>query len=465
MAAALCGSLVAVDMLISKNASLDAEVNEGRSVLACAAEGGNDEIVKRIYQKGGHDLVRFASKDRLFKAAAINGSMALAEILLAEGEDINIRDEAGFTPLLTGCEKGHQDMARFLMAKGADRDARLKDGSGLFELACNGGCIGLAGEVLVEGKVTARRPTLLHELAMKEKVAGVEFLITHGADVNRAVDHGVTPLMAAVANMDRQGRWPRQVLENDRARIVELLLEHGAKVEPLNRSGLSALDLAAVHCGARVIKALLKSGGKPDIPGSPTHITPLQTAAGLGRAEALQVMLDAGANPKVIAESGENLLHFAARQGNAETLKLLIEKGLPVNAKSHRVGATPLHWATTANSHECVRLLLAAGARPDTPDSGGITPLFWAIDKSGRMEILKSKPTDSGAKMQMMAANLLDRLRIILLLIESGARTDIIFPNAKEHHPRTLIEYARKNGTPEIVELLENPPSPKPRKP
>ena len=55
-------------------------------------------------------------------------------------------------------------------------------------------------------------------------------------------------------------------------------------------------------------------------------------------------------------------------------------------------------------------------------------------------------------------ANLLDRLRIIHLLIESGAKTDIIFPDAKEPHPRTLIEFAREKGSPEIVELLEKPP-------
>lgn len=80
------------------------------------------------------------------------------------------------------------------------------------------------------------------------------------------------------------------------------------------------------------------------------------------------------------------------------------------------------------------------------------------------MEIIKSKRPDNGAKLQMKAAHLLDRLRIIHLLIESGAKTDLIFPDAKESEPRTLIEYARENGSPEIVELLENPP-PVARKP
>jgi ankyrin repeat protein len=467
MAAALGGSLIAVDILISRDASLDAEDLKGRCVLTCAAEGGNDEIVKRIYQKSGRDLARFASKDRLFKAAAIHGSMALAEILLANGVDINIRDHLGYTPLLTACEKGHQDLVRFLLDKGADPDAKLKDGSGLFERACHGGCLELAGKLLIEGQATARRPTLLHELAMSENVAGVEFLIAHGADVNQAVDlgvKGVTPLMAALTNKDRQGRWPGKVLENDCARIVELLLEHGAKVEALNGSGANALDLAADHCGARVIEALLKAGGKPDAPCSINQITPVQNAAGAGRAEAVQAMLGAGTNSKAVTGYGETLVHLAAAQGNGEVLQLLIEKGLSVNEKERSYGATPLHFATMANSLECVRLLLAAGVRPDTPDSGGIPPLLWAINREGRMDILKSKPTDNGAKLQTMAANLLDRLRIIHLLIESGAKTDIFFPDAKESEPRTLIEFARKNGSPEIVELLENPP-PVARKP
>jgi ankyrin repeat protein len=352
-----------------------------------------------------------------------------------------------------------------LIDKGADPDAKLKDGSGLFECACHGGCLELAAKLLIEGQATARRPTLLHELAMSEKLAGVEFLIARGADVNQAVDlgvKGVTPLMAALTNKDRQGRWPRKELENDRARIVELLLEHGAKVEPRNESGANALDLAADHCGARVIKALLKAGGKPDAP-SKNQITPLQNAASVGRAEAVQAMLDAGADPKTVIESGQTLVHLAA-ESNADVLKLLIEKGLSVNQKERSYGATPLHVATMFNSLECVRLLLAAGARPDTPDSEGVPPLLLAIPSEGLTEIIKSKPTNNGAKLRMMAANLLDRLRIIHLLIESGAETDLIFPDAKEHQPRTLIEFARENGSPEIVELLENPP-PVARKP
>lgn len=72
------------------------------------------------------------------------------------------------------------------------------------------------------------------------------------------------------------------------------------------------------------------------------------------------------------------------------------------------------------------------------------------------------KPTESkdDQRFYQRVADLLSRLRIIHELIEAGASTTVV---PAEY--TSLVHYARDRGCPEIAELLENPPSPKPRKP
>jgi hypothetical protein len=60
----------------------------------------------------------------------------------------------------------------------------------------------------------------------------------------------------------------------------------------------------------------------------------------------------------------------------------------------------------------------------------------------------------------MMGSGMVSRLRIIHELIEAGASTTAVPAEYK-----SLIGYARDRGWPEIVEILENPPHSKSRKP
>jgi hypothetical protein len=53
---------------------------------------------------------------------------------------------------------------------------------------------------------------------------------------------------------------------------------------------------------------------------------------------------------------------YAARAGNTETLKLLIDKGANVNAAESGRGETALMFAAANNRHEAIRLLLSHGA-------------------------------------------------------------------------------------------------------
>ena len=60
----------------------------------------------------------------------------------------------------------------------------------------------------------------------------------------------------------------------------------------------------------------------------------------------------------------EEKLRESACVGDLETVQLLVQKGVDVNAAHDINGWTPLHWAAKRNHRDIVRVLLANGADP-----------------------------------------------------------------------------------------------------
>lgn len=71
-------------------------------------------------------------------------------------------------------------------------------------------------------------------------------------------------------------------------------------------------------------------------------------------------------------------LIVVSRSGDAGAIKALIAAGAPVDERDRRNGWTPLVHAIHKNRAEAVRVLLDAGADPNTRHGGGSTPLMFA---------------------------------------------------------------------------------------
>lgn len=463
MIAARAGSTIGIEVLLSHKASADAEDDQGIPAIGHAALSGHDELVRMIHQKGGPNLIRFARKEVLFQCAAMGGCKSLADILLAEGVDINIRDKDGFTPLLSAIESGHRELFDYLILKGADRKLKSNDGRSVFDIACECGHTALVKEMLDADGWPQGSPNLLSKIIRAGRVDILKLLADRKADILEIgpifAEGGVDALQLAITgrslSIEDNLKVGKMVTasEEDYARVVELLLERGANVNQVNRAGSTAVHLAAKACGSRVMNALLKAGGDVSLPDTNTKDTPLQIAVAFGRTETVRVLLDAGADRNVCDSRGGSLVLLAAIHGNSETLQLLIAEGMPVNSVTLKGRMAPLHGAVVVNSLESVRSLLAAGAAPDPADSTGFTPLVFAIDFRQVTEGYKKQD-----RIRAMICDLADRLRIIHLLLEAGVETDISSSDPVTGRKITLLDFARSNGTPEIVELLENPP-------
>lgn len=233
----------------------------------------------------------------------------------------------------------------------------------------------------------------------------VRTLLAHEVDVNAREGDGATAL-----------HWA--VLRDDTA-VVEALLGAGADPDAANDYGVTALNLACTNRSAAVVGELLDAGADPNAATSMGE-TPLMTCAGTGTAEALAALLDHGAAIDAREKShGQTALMWASAQDDPEAVRVLLAGGADVGARSDshllpvnrgvgnafeqsvlepQRGSTPLLIAARNGQVENARLLLDAGADVNDRAPNGQSALVLAsFSDQGRLaELLLERGADAG---------------------------------------------------------------------
>ena len=109
------------------------------------------------------------------------------------------------------------------------------------------------------------------------------------------------------------------------------------------------------------------------------YLPPMHRAAYWDYGDAIEDMLEEGADPAEESPSGETALHLAVRLGNAWAALALMKSEMDVSTPS-ALGMTALHWAALNGNEPMAELLLAHGADPHAHEwiSGGLTPIKMA---------------------------------------------------------------------------------------
>lgn len=146
------------------------------------------------------------------------------------------------------------------------------------------------------------------------------------------------------------------------APALQLLLDAGAPVKG------TALRFASMTGDLDNVKLLVAHGADP--------AAALSDAVTFGYADIVRVLIAAGAPVKVTEGSGINLLHWAAIANRPTVIPLLVEAGVPINAKDEN-DYTPLMYAATIDfgDQAVYRALLKAGADPSIRNADGRTAL------------------------------------------------------------------------------------------
>lgn len=152
-------------------------------------------------------------------------------------------------------------------------------------------------------------------------------------------------------------------------------------------NGRTLLHAASAAGDAATVDLLLQLGADPGVADAGGH-TPLYSVGNECRAQGggdvVRILVRAGA--KVDACGGVKrctALHMAARRGNLEVARALLDCGADIEARDS-LGDTPLRRSVNCNKTAVAALLVSRGADVNSKGSGGVTPLSAA--RTGAMQ-------------------------------------------------------------------------------
>src|SRR5688572_5496045 len=176
---------------------------------------------------------------------------------------------------------------------------------------------------------------------------------------------GFVALLAAPATTAAQGPGPdlRLVQAAKAAEQAQALALIAGGADPNLRAadGTTALHWAARNNDVMLVDRLLRAGAKPH-PENRYGVTPIALACESGSAALIERLLEAGVSADATGPYGETALHTCAHAGNTAAARVLIAAGASVDAGDSWRGQTPLMWATAKAHPETMKVLIDAGA-------------------------------------------------------------------------------------------------------
>lgn len=282
--------------------------------------------------------------------AIMSGNLAQVQALIATGVDLNSQNHglygSGFTALHTAARYGKTDIARALIAAGANINTHNPDQYG---------------------------DTALHAAARYGYTETVRALIAAGANLEARNSLGHTPLTVAASEARPENSFAAlqamQALSDlgrptppDFVGTLQTLIAAGANLEAQDQEGNTALMLATKQKATKAVQLLIAAGANLEAQNQKGN-TALMCAAQNGCAEAAQILITAGANLEAQDQEGSTALFYAvtSSSGNTETVRTLIAAGANLEAQ-HNSGLTAFSAATANNRTDIVQALITAGA-------------------------------------------------------------------------------------------------------
>ena len=309
----------------------------GKTPFEAAVKNGHLEVVRELFNANAGMLFSKKSPEedtdaQAIHCAAANGHEEIVRFFIQHGIGYDVKNSHGETALIKAAQNGQSNMTKVLLEMGADSLIR---GGKPYSLAPPE-----SGPPFFEG--LNKRPAAIHHAAR------------FGHD-----------------------------------NVVSILYPS----EDINCGNIAidALHICAAYGHPNVVQALLLMG--TEIEGRDAWgMTALHHASRNGCYLVVRLLLDKGCEVKSREYGSYTALHFAARGRDIETIKLLVARGVEVTAKlldtlsdKDLRGDTPLHLAAIRGNVDTVRALVECGLPLEEMNSAGRTALDNAI-RCGSLE-------------------------------------------------------------------------------
>lgn len=407
--------------LIENGANVNVKLSDGTELLHIAAIEGNSEIVKILIDNGANVLAKDGLKRRPIELSVGHNDVKSVQYLLATNK-ININhktcDGSQFSLLHIAAQQGLVEMTKLLCQNGADKNAKSVQGSKPIHHAARGGHIKL-----------------------------VEFYLENGMSVNRCADDFVSPLHSAT-------------LYNRNSEMIEFLYKKGANLDQIAKDNKTALEHAIIVRNKDIVRTLLNLGA---ICPSDTKIIPtddneilsqLKSVRQLFKAvkkndfkEVERLVKEEHAQVNAKNDKNETVLVWVSWKGFVESVEMILECGANPNIMC-KDNFTALHYAAKFGHFDAVKLLLTHGAIYNIKSTTGKTPTQLTENK----EIAKILQTIENCFNWIKSENMR-----ILTVLDQIKDFDILkaILRAKNDKNETIMLAAMRNELPFLGVLLQ----------
>lgn len=240
----------------------------------------------------------------------------------------------------------------------------------------------------------------------------------------------------------------RIAAQNRDIESLALLLQYGMDSNGLDREGVTPLFAATQASCFESAKMLLKHAADVNLSAGPDSETPLALAARENQIDFVQLFLSNGGDVNLVMDNGSTTLVQAMNKiVSPKLVDLLLTSGGDPNAKTAE-GTTALFQAIQANRVDLMTVLLDHGANPNLP--GPKHPLWPSTYKPKALALMLARGADTKKTPGVMElASSLKNLESVKILVEAG-----VSPNIRKDGVYTPLCSAIRDDTREIVTYL-----------
>jgi|TARA_B100000530_G_scaffold317029_1_gene247782 ankyrin repeat protein len=319
--------------------------------VADAAQINDVSMVRELLRQGADPNAAQTDGLTALHWSALNNESEMVEILLFAGANPSSTSRlGGYTPLHMASRAGHAEIVNKLLEAGADPN-----------------------------RYTTTGVTSMHFAAESNSIELIKMLVLAGGDVNSLDNYSSrTPLMFASTR--------------NATSAVQALIDLDADLSMTNNIK-DYEEIAKNATEIRNRRSRIREAAEDPQPeeeqegrrGPPGGAGANRSSNPSGYLSTEKVETEKG--PKVLSsiqqigkQGGFTALHYAARDGNMQSARLLIQAGADVNQTSEGDQSSPLLVAVINGNYDLAKELLEAGADPNILSDDEAGPLFATLN-------------------------------------------------------------------------------------
>ena len=381
--AAMAGDRDTVRTLLKQGEDVNAAMGDGMTALHWAAKRGDVELAQMLLYAGANvkATTRLGAYTPLLLAGQV-GEPRMIDLRLKSGADAKAATTNGTTPLMLAATAGNAEAVKLLLDKGADPNA----------------------------KENARGETALMFAAHYNRVAAMKALLAAGANIN------LTTSVVDLASLTQGGFGGGGQGQGQGGQAAQAAPGQG-------RGGQAPGGPPAQAAAAGQGQGQGRGG-----PGGPPQAAGGQGGQGGGQGgggrfgfggpqrgpDIAGVTRQFRFNELVSAQGGLTPILFAARQGHIDAVNALLDAGADINQRSKSDNTTVLLMAVINGHFDLAKVLIDRGADVTLASDNGVTPLYGALNVQWAPKALYPQP-------RAYAQQKLSYLDLMKVLIDKGA--------------------------------------------